>query len=248
MNDIIKTLHNQKTTRRNHFSSVNITSDNIRIIKDSILKTPNASNRQSYSIIELDNKNAKSLGFPGDYVFLFCIDFYRLKGLAEILDIKIDCQYLMQFSTALIDISLLTQSTVLASQSLGIDTLITNEVFHNKIDKIFNHLNLPENYVFPMIAVCLGYSEQKEDIKPHGRLNPEAIFHKNKYKIPSESDLKEIILEYDDEFRKLGLIDNWSEKGFSHYLEWFFEKWFPVIGSRKQNDGFIEKLQEAMLL
>ncbi|MCP4179732.1 MAG: hypothetical protein GY756_18390 [bacterium] len=247
MNETIQILKNQKTTRRDNFSSKTISDENIKIIKDSILKTANASNRQSYSVIELDKENASYLGFPGDSVFLFCIDFFRLKQLALKLNKEFDSQYLMQFTTALIDIGLLAQATVLASQSLGIDTLITNDVLHNKIEKIFNHLNIPESYVFPTIAVCLGYSIEKDDI-PHGRLNPDKVFHKNKYQYSSERDLEMIINEYDDKVKKLGLIDNWGDKGFNHYLEWLFDKWFPVIGSRKQNDEFVRKLKETKIL
>lgn len=247
MNDVINTLLEQRTTRRTNFSSKTVSKELINIIKDSILKTPNASNRQSYSIIELDRGNANILGFPGDHVFLFCIDFYRLNLLAKKLDKEIDTNYLIQFSTALIDISMLTQSSVLAAQSLGVDTLVTNEVFHNKTEELCTHLGIPENHVFPMLALCLGYSTENET-DHHGRLSPGIIFHQNKYEYLTSYDLEEIIYEYDDEYNKLGLLDNWRDLGFKHYLEWFFDKWFPVIGSRKQNEVFIEKLKKSMLL
>jgi len=102
--------------------------------------------------------------------------FYRLKQLSKELKKDFDSQYLMRFSTALIDISLLAQSTVLAAQSLGLDPLITNEVFHNKLEKIFSHIELPRQYVFPMLAVCMGYSKEGNHT-PHSRLNPNIIFH-----------------------------------------------------------------------
>jgi len=113
------------------------------------------------------------------------------------------------------------------------------------LDKVFEILNLPECYVFPMLAFCMGHSKNTPKPKK-SRLNPKNIFHENYYQIPIKNDIEDIIIEYDKE--NIGLISNWKEKGYNHYLEWFFDKWSPVVGSRKENALLIKKLKEHKML
>lgn len=243
MNEVIEALMKQRTTRRNEFSDKRIATTDIETLKTVILKTANASNRQSYTIIILDRDKAGGLGFPGDTVFLFCVDFHRLHLCAEKLGLDFDSSYLMQFATALTDISMLAQSTILAAQSMGIGTLITNEVYHNKLETLFTALQLPARHVFPMLAVCMGYS--KAEGKPEkGRINPWHIFHDNIYIDPTSSEIEELIAKYDNKAENIGLVKNWDEKGHKHYLEWFFDKWSTAIGNRKQGEAFHDALKK----
>jgi FMN reductase [NAD(P)H] len=241
MNEVIKALESQRTTRRGEFSDKSIDPRDIETVKAAVLKTANASNRQSYSIIVLDREKAKSLGFPGDRVFIFCVDFNRLHLFSQKLGRDFDSGYPMQFITAMADIAMLAQSTILAAGSLGIGTLITNEVYHKDPDALFTALNIPEKRVFPMLAVCLGYSETNKK-PPKGRLGPACIFHDNAYRDSTETETEDLIAAYDD--GGMALISDWREKGYAHYLEWFFDKWCPVIGSRKQSDILIESLKK----
>ena len=56
MNDTINSIISLKTTRRNNFSERRISDKMFEIIVDSCMKAPNASNRQSYSIIIIAEK------------------------------------------------------------------------------------------------------------------------------------------------------------------------------------------------
>jgi len=234
--DLFETL---KTTRKTEFNQKKISEGEMDKIKDAIFKTSNASNRQSYSIIELDTPAKEKLNFKGDRVLIYCIDFYRLKRCADKLNKEFNSQYFMQFTTALIDISLLVQSTVLTAQSLGIQTLITNEVYHKKIDAIFEHLELPENYVFPMIAVCMGYTDVDKPTK--GRLQ-DHIFYKSRYIDYTDEDIDKIIQTSDSVDMNIGLIKNWKEKGYNHYYEWFFDKWSKGIGTEEESEKLVAEL------
>ncbi len=235
---VMESLRRQRTTRRTQFSSQAVSLEDLEAIKTSILKTANASNRQSYSVIVLDADHAGRVGLPGDKVLLFCVDFHRLHRCAELLKRQFDSTYLMQFVTALTDISMLAQSSILAAQSLGIGTLITNEVYHNKLDTLFEALALPSKYVFPMLAVCLGYSQQTCET-PKGRLDGAVVFHENRYEELSDEEVWSVIRDYDNTERNMGLIKDWQAKGYAHYLEWFFEKWSPNVGSRKQSGTLV---------
>lgn len=246
MNEVIKTMNSLKTTRKAEFSTKPIDDNVIELIKDTILTTANASNRQSYSIIVLDKAKAKTLSLPGEKVFIFCIDFLRLKKCAELLDCDFDSQFFMQYSTALIDISLLVQSTIITAKSLGVDTLVTNEIYHRHLEKTFEELDIPKAYVFPMIAVCMGYSDTSK--KQKGRVSSEYIFHNNQYNRLSDDDLKRIIEETNDKDRNIGLISDWDEKGFDNYYEWFFEKWSKAVGTKKESDHLKQSLREHKII
>ncbi|WP_105616428.1 nitroreductase family protein [Vallitalea okinawensis] len=246
MNDIIEVFKNLKTTRKTEFNNDHIEEELVDKIKDCILRTSNASNRQSYSIIELDREQIKELGFRGDRVLIYCVDFYRLKLCAEELEQDFNSEYFMQFVTGLIDISLLVQSTVLAAQSLGIDTLVTNEVYHKKIDRLFNTLKLPKFFVFPMIAVCMGYTNKSKTVK--GRLNKDNIIFRGTYKSFTKKDIKGIIEEVDDKKKRIGLIDTWDDKGYEHYYEWFFDKWSKSIGNEQESVELVNELRKHKMI
>lgn len=246
MNEVIKTIFGLKTTRKSGFNSKEVDDKEIELIKQAIVKTSNASNRQSYSIIILDEDKAKQVSLPGNKIFVFCIDFLRLQKCAEQLKCEFDSKYFMQYTTALIDISLLVQSAVIAAQSLGIDTLITNEIYLDKLESIFDILNIPENYVFPMIAVCMGYSDTEK--KDKGRLDSNYLFFNNEYGTYTINDINRIIDEIDDAENNIGLIDNWSELGFNHYYEWFFKKWSRVIGTSEQSKTLEKMLKKHKII
>jgi len=246
MNEIIRTIQELRTTRKSEFNSEKIDDMKIDIIKQTMTQTSNASNRQSYSVIVLDRNNAKELGLPGDKVFIFCIDFLRLRKCAEVIGCEFDSQYFMQYTTSLIDVSLMVQSAVISAQSLGIETLITNEIYHNKLDNAFKQLNLPKEYVFPIIAVSMGYSDVEKE--PKGRIDDKFVFFDNQYKNYTEEDIRAIVKETDDKQNKIGLIDKWDTMGFDHYYEWFYEKWSKAIGTKTESEHLEEMLKRSKII
>ncbi|MDM7926627.1 MAG: hypothetical protein QUS35_11490, partial [bacterium] len=194
--DMLELLRKQTTTRKDEFTAGAVPDELVETIQSSILQTANASNRQSYSVIVLDREKAGRLGLPGDRAFVFCVDFHRLYACARALEREFDSGTPMQFVTALIDVSLLAQSAVLAAQSLGLATRITNEVYQRNPDELFAELGLPEHRVFPMLAVSLGVRADPRK-KQKGRLSRKFLFHEGRYRIPDDRDILEIIGWYD---------------------------------------------------
>jgi nitroreductase len=167
MNEVLRALKAQKTTRRDQFSNRPVEPEALAGIREAILKTANASNRQSYSVLSLDAEHAQGLRLPGGHVFLFCVDFHRLKRCAERLGADFDSGYLMQFITAQTDISMLAQSAILAAQSLGIDTLLTNEIYHLRLDEVFENCKsrqgrLPQAGAVPGLRESAGRSSKRQ--------------------------------------------------------------------------------------
>ncbi|HEX9934334.1 MAG TPA: hypothetical protein VGB38_03980, partial [bacterium] len=229
------------------FSDAVVAEETIEQIQETIVHTANASNRQSYSVLVLDKKKAGTLGMPGSHVFVFCVDFHRLNNLALALNRTFDSGYFMQFVTAVIDVSLLAQSAVIAARSLGVDTFLTNELYHRSVEKSCSEFRLPPKRVFPMIAVCLGYAKERPGRKK-GRLTSATVFHRNVYREIGADGVQSLIGEYDDPDRNLTLNSAWKQKGYFHYLEWFFDEWTPAVGSRKQSGKMLEELRKRALM
>lgn len=182
---------------------------------------------------------------PGETVFIFCIDFKRLRDMAAYRNKNFDSSYLLQFITAAIDLGMLIQSTLVYAQNLGLGAWITNEIYHHRGEAVFKELNIPKEYVFPLGAVCFGYRKTPKGPKKE-RLPRKFIFHKNQYQSLTDTDKEEILQFYDS--GSSGLISNWSDKGFDHYLDWFFEKWSPAIGSRSQGKALLKQLNASLML
>lgn len=245
MTEVIDIIKKQQTTRRGEFRDKRIPDKIIDSIKESILSTPNASNRQSYSIVVLDKEKTRKLSLPGERVFIFCVDFNRLNRCSEMLGCDFDSSYFMQYNTALIDISLLAQSAILAAQSLGLGTLLTNEIYHKKVESTFKELKIPKRDVFPVIAVSMGYKKLCK--KQKSRLDGKYIFHDNEYKDFTESDIKDIVSDTNNK-DNIGLISNWKEKGYNTYYNWFFQKWSKAVGTKSESDSFLTNLKEHNII
>lgn len=118
MNEILKNISNLKTTRSNNFSEDKISNEDLEIILQSSVRAPNASNRQSYSIIILNEIEQEELGLKGDKVLLYVIDFYRHECLKKYLGSNISFEHFQPFITGIIDVSLAIQNAVIAANSL----------------------------------------------------------------------------------------------------------------------------------
>ena len=130
-------------------------------------------------------------------------------------------------------------------KSLNIDTLITNDVYTNtkNLDKIYELLNLPEKYCFPLVMVGFGYpKEEPSYIK--GRLKEPGVIHRGKYNKYSKETLSEIVSIYDNKENHINIIENWKEKGFDNYLKWFYEKWIIAIENEKVSKEIIIQLKK----
>jgi len=173
-------------------------------------------------------------------MLVFCVDFNRIIDLAEYLSFKYEHGIpVVDFITGSTDTMLAAQTAAITAKSLGIDSFFSNCVHRGDISRIYDLLSLPEKYCFPMTALILGYSaEKKEKITKKGRLSGPGIVHFNKYEKLNNHELEKIVLEYDSEDKHfLSLIEDWREKGFSHYLDCFYEKWCGFSKEEEQNQG-----------
>lgn len=231
MNETLKTIHNLRTIHGN-FSSKDITDEDLKKILKASVRAANASARQSYSIVVVENREVmqKLSGFQGSRTLIFCVDYNRIIETAKVLNQSFSSDGVVPFITGGIDTILAAQTAAIAARSLGIDCLFTNGIHRGDITRIYTLLNLPEKYCFPMIALILGYpAEEPEHQK--GRWSGAGLVHYNTYHPATNEELEGLIRYYDDPTKNMWLNDNWKQKGFDHYLDWFFEVWSKQTAS-----------------
>jgi nitroreductase len=247
MNETLQTIHSLRSIHGN-FSKRPISQADLEKILEAGIQAANASARQSYAIIVLDDREAmqRLFSYQGSHALIFCVDYNRIMATAEHLGHQFDDYHIIGFITAAVDTTLAVQNAVVAAKSLGIDSLITNGLHRNDLDTVYRELNLPEEACFPLITVVLGYPEQEPAYKK-GRLSSEFLVHFGQYTPPSEGQLDRIVAEYDDHTTHVGLIDNWEELGFDHYLDWFYTEWSSKSPATKIASGKTLEFEDRLV-
>lgn len=247
MNDTLEIISSLRTVHGD-FSNREIPQAELDAILDASTQTANASARQSYSIIVLDDREQMKelFGYQGSRALIYCVDFNRIALSARRLGHEFENDDIIGFITGTIDTILAAQTAVIAAKSLGIDSLITNGLHRNELDKVYKMLNLPETSCFPLITVVLGYP-RKEPAFKKGRLSQEAVVHYGRYHQPEEKMLDGFAAEYDDATRHIGLIDNWEELGFDHYLDWFYTNWCNKPAVEKVPTSKVLEFQKRLI-
>jgi nitroreductase len=224
-NETIKTLQSLRTIHGN-FSDKEIPDEQIEQILHSSVRAANASGLQSYSIIVVRDreKMKKICGYRGSCMLLYCVDFNRLKASAESLGYTYYPDSMGNFIPGCISTTVAAQSAVVAAKSLGVDSLITNGVHRGDMQRLWDILELPQTYCFPLLAVVLGYPKE-EPAYQKGRLEGVGVIHHDKYHKLTSDEVNELTNKYDDEKLHLGLNDNWEQEGKKHYFDWLFTSW-----------------------
>lgn len=226
MNETIQTIKSLRTIHGN-FSDKQISAEDLNTILHAAVCAANASARQSYSIIVVSDKEKmrKLTEYAGDKLLVFCVDFTRIRKLAEHLGHEFDVCGMLGFITGSTDTILAAQTACIAAKSLGIDSLFTQRGLHRRdISKVFDLLDLPDKYCFPLVSLVLGYPQDVGEVKK-GRLFDTGIIHQETYHNLTPQEKDAIVAQYDDKSKHLGLIDNWEKFNMKHYLDWFYKKW-----------------------
>lgn len=247
MNETIATIDGLRTIHGD-FSDKPVSDADLTTIIESSVCAANASARQSYSMVVLDDqKTMKSLfGYSGSRAIVYCVDFSRLVAVAANLGYESPFVDFVQFMTGSIDAMLVAQTAAIAAKSLGIDTLFTNGIHRADIGKVYSILNLPERYCFPLIVLVFGYPIAEPAFRK-GRLSGPGVVHYRKYAALSAGEIADIVEAYDDRDRHLGLNPSWKEQGYAHYLDWFYRKWngptdpakLAELTARLEKSGFM---------
>jgi nitroreductase len=246
MNETLQTIHALRTIHGD-FSDKQVSDDDLTTIIEASVRAANASARQSYSIVIVDDPETmyELCGYRASRLLLFCVDFNRIGDLAAHLGCTYDEKELINFVTGTIDTMLAAQTAAIAAKSLGIETFFTNGVHRGDINRVYKILDLPEQDCFPLIALLLGYAAEEPEFQK-GRLSGAGVVHHGRYRRLSEDEAAQLVAEHDDPERHLGLVSDWKEKGHEHYLDWFYKDWSSPMDASQfyeilRRAGFIER-------
>jgi len=224
-NDTLATIHRLRSTHGN-FRNQPLPDETLQTILKASVRAAGASNNQSYSIIVIkDPKLMKDVcGYAGPCLLLFCADYNRLKAGAAALGYDYQPGTIVDFVTASINTLLVAQTAVIAARSLGVDSLLTNGIHRGDVDRHWKLLGLPATHCFPLIALVLGYADREPPYRT-GRLDGLGVVHEGKYHPLTKDEVADLIRQYDDKSRHLGLNEDWDQQGYAHYLDWYFKTW-----------------------
>lgn len=222
-NKTLDTIHSLRSVRL--FEDRRITEETMNAILDAAVRAATASHRQSYLIMDIDDREyiKKLFGNNGDRMLLFCVDTSRLKKIADRLNGTFDNKYMMEYFAGTIDTVLAAQTAVIAARSMGIDSVIHHALQIKDMDALYEKLQLPESLCFPVMAIVMGYAKKEPEIKK-GRLTGEGVVFRNVYHMDDEMTDR-IIARYDIKEDHMGYISDWESKGYEHYMNWFLEVW-----------------------
>jgi len=246
-NGTLKTIHSLRSIHGN-FVDRPIPDAALNAILEACVRAANASNNQSYAIVVVkDRKKMMQIcGYSGSCLLVFCADYNRIKAEAETMGYRFDPSDMEFFVTASTNTALAAQTATIAAKSLGIDSLLTNGVHRGDMTRLWTLLDLPEKHCFPIIALVLGYPTVEPTFQK-GRLTGTGVIHSDSYHRLTQAEIEGLIRTYDQPEQHLALQEDWSAKGYKHYLDWFFKDWSrSATGEESQilrilkRSGFVE--------
>ncbi|MFC2100004.1 nitroreductase family protein [Candidatus Bipolaricaulota bacterium] len=225
MNPTLETLHGLRSIH-GAFTEQSVPEETISAILEASLRAANASNRQSYSIIVVDDREAMGelTGYKASHALIYCVDYNRVIAAAEHTANEFTVHGMPELISGAIDASLAAQTAAIAARALGVESLFTNGIHRGNPQRLFDILRIPETYCFPLVALLLGYAAE-EPKHLHGRLKGPGVIHRGVYRHALPDELDEIVSQYDDPEAHIAAGFPWRDKGFEHYLDWFYQVW-----------------------
>lgn len=224
MNPTLETIHQLRTVRS--FTDRPIQQEDLDTIINASVRAANSSSRQCYSIIVLkdEEKIHAICGYKGTAALVYCVDYNRLKDIAQYLHQDFEVDPFVDFMTGSIDTILAVQTAAIAAKSLGIGSWFTNGVHRNDLHNTYELLELPSKYCFPLIVLILGYPDSDE-VHHHGRLQGPGVVHYDTYHPMDANEIEADIKKHDSPEKEYGVYSQWESMGYPHYYHWFFQEW-----------------------
>ncbi|MFW6173482.1 MAG: nitroreductase family protein [Elusimicrobiota bacterium] len=199
-NETLKLLNERASLRS--FSDEPVKDETLKQILEAGTNAASGGNLQPFSIIKIrDKKKMEKLVELGNQTFikaapvnlLFCIDYYRLRKIAEIEKAPFTAtSSFAHFWIALEDTVIVAQTVCTAADSLGLGSVYIGTIFTEPetLKSCKQLFELPEG-VLPVVLVSMGYPKVKPPIRK--KFDIDTIVHSEKYRIPTDEELKKAV-------------------------------------------------------
>lgn len=243
----LETILAMETTQGN-FTDQIVEDQLIKTIIEAATRAPNASNRQSYSIISISNQDTiqEAFGFKAPHALLFCVDYNRVLDTAHFLGEPYQTNGALSFIHGAVDTILAAENAALAARSLGLGEMFTNSLHRQPLDKLYATFNLPEQYCFPLIVLLLGYSTGERSYRK-GRLTDLGILHQETYQRLIPNELATLVDFINDPLNHMAPTGDPKLAEGETFLHWYFNNWPNKPNSEKQKE-LIDRLKQSGFL
>jgi nitroreductase len=233
-------------TTHGTFTKRTVSRDDLEAVVNASLRAATASAAQNYSLITVEEPQTirRLCGYESPSAVVYCVDFNRTLDIAAYLGEKCEADGIVPFITYSIDTILAAQNGAVAAKSLGLDYMFTNGIHRGDVGRVYKLLELPERHCVPLIMLLLGYADHPA--LPRGRLGGPGIVHRGKYGRISRERAGEIVAEYGEKEKRLGLDGYLYSEGFNNYFDWFFNEWSRSVPG--QSYDFEDLLRRAGFL
>ena len=197
--ETLKSILSRRSIR--NFLNKPISKELLTLLLAAAQSAPSKSNLQQYSILVIQDQNIKNeisnligntkVGTNGANVFLYLADIRRNITITNDRGYRHKNNNVDTFMNGVIDAALSMQSTICASESLGLGVCPISMI-RNIIEEVKVICKLPKG-VFPIAGLALGWPDQKSNVSI--RLSQDIVIHFDKY---DEKDLIQKINKYDE--------------------------------------------------
>ena len=198
--DVKDTLLDRRSIRR--YDREPIPESDLEFIREAIRNTPTSYNGQQFSVVEIDDQPLKEqlaemIGQKqfktSNRVFVFCIDFHKIKVAAEAKGLENPGfeKTVDGLLVGTIDAALAMMSAIVAAESRGLGTCPIGYARTCDQQGICEALGLPEN-VYVVCALAVGVPREIPELKPKQPVD--LVVFKNRY---GTTDMAAKLLDYD---------------------------------------------------
>jgi FMN reductase [NAD(P)H] len=246
--DAIEVVRSLRTIHGD-FSDRHVSEVDLRRILDLSVRSANASNRQSYSIIVVRDADRMQelLGYHASVALFFLADLNRSVDVAAYLGHEFAVRGMPMLMSSIVDACLAAQTATIAAKALGIDSLFTNAIHRMPMQRLRDELMIPEKYCFPIVALLLGFPAAEPD-RQRGRLSGAGVIHDERYQRLTSEEAAELVRVHDDPSAGLDMGFAWQEKGFAHFLDWFYSVWSRRFPAEEGPSQVVQWLEESGFL
>ncbi len=206
----LKSILSRRSIRK--FLKKPISKELLTLLLAAAQSAPSKSNLQQYSILVIQDQNIKNeisnligntkWALTAPNFFLFLADIRRNIKITNYRGYDHKNNNVDTFMNGVIDAALSMQSTICASESLGLGVCPISMI-RNIIDEVKVICKLPKG-VFPIAGLAIGWPDQKSKVSI--RLPQNIVTHFDKY---NEKDLVNKINQYDEKvFKKDPIPEN----------------------------------------
>jgi len=208
--ETLKSILSRRSIRK--FLNKPISKELLSLILAAAQSAPSKSNLQQYSILVIQDQNIKNeisnligntkWALTAPVFFLYLADIRRNIKITNDRGYEHKNNNVDTFMNGVIDAALSMQSTICASESLGLGVCPISMI-RNIIEEVKVICKLPKG-VFPIAGLALGWPDQKSKVSI--RLSQDIVIHFDKY---DEKDLIQKINKYDERvFKKDPIPEN----------------------------------------